>query len=353
MDIKYNYKEIAREMLMRGFVADEYDHWVRLGMSLSELGDEGKDLFHLLSSSSHKYKMAETEKKFARCTQHTNRKIGIGTFLLMAKNTGVDIKEFRINNNLNYKKMNNNSPLFDTIPTAQMQKTISDRSSFCQFLQSIYTQEQVAAAVNLYKLGLTRNGDTIFWQIDRGNRVRTGKIMKYDPLTGHRLHEEGAVGWIHNCNGIKKNFNLEQCLFGLHLTAAPDASQKLHCVVESEKTAVICAMEFPQNVWLATGGVGNLTEDKLLPIKDRNISLFADADAFGAWNEKTVLMRNNGFNIMLSDEIENKATADEKAAKLDLADFILREKGHWQQTIKEQEPSLFAPSPDQFSIGPD
>lgn len=36
---------------------------------------------------------------------------------------------------------------------------------------------------------LYRYISTIFWQIDINGNVRTGKIMKYDGKTGHRIKE--------------------------------------------------------------------------------------------------------------------------------------------------------------------
>ena len=40
-----------------------------------------------------------------------------------------------------------------------------------------------------YRLGATRDGAVIFWQIDRTNRVRTGKVMQYNPNDGHRVKD--------------------------------------------------------------------------------------------------------------------------------------------------------------------
>lgn len=45
-----------------------------------------------------------------------------------------------------------------------------------------------------YRMGATRNGATIFWQIDRDNRVRGGKIIPYNKEGGHRIKDKG-VNW--------------------------------------------------------------------------------------------------------------------------------------------------------------
>ncbi len=39
----------------------------------------------------------------------------------------------------------------------------------------------------------------VFWQVDVKGRIRTGKIMLYDPKTGHRVKEPHSyVCWVHS-----------------------------------------------------------------------------------------------------------------------------------------------------------
>ena len=51
-----------------------------------------------------------------------------------------------------------------------------------------------------YRLGATRDGSVLFWQIDRTGKVRTGKVMQYNPEDGHRIKggQTSAVNWIHS-----------------------------------------------------------------------------------------------------------------------------------------------------------
>ena len=100
------------------------------------------------------------------------------------------------------------------------------------------------------------------FQIDTKGRCRSGKIMKYDPQTGHRIKDDstpGKVTWIHSILKSRKllpsSWELTQCLFGEHLlTEYPDHKVIL---VESEKTALIGCAFMPQYTWLATGGKSN------------------------------------------------------------------------------------------------
>ena len=74
------------------------------------------------------------------------------------------------------------------------------------------------------------------------------------------------ITWVHSLlkrNGaLAQGWDLSQCLFGEHLLARyPD---KPVALVESEKTAVVCASINPDCVWLATGGKGQLNDRVLI-----------------------------------------------------------------------------------------
>ena len=49
------------------------------------------------------------------------------------------------------------------------------------------------AIASEYYLGCTKSGEVIYWQIDSANRIRTGKIMQYDPTTGGRLKKTSGA----------------------------------------------------------------------------------------------------------------------------------------------------------------
>lgn len=83
-------------------------------------------------------------------------------------------------------------------------------------------------------------------QIGVQGRCRTGKIMMYNPETGHRIKDPeipGRVTWVHSvmkkAGLLPAEWELSQCLFGEHLLALYPG--KPVGLVESEKTAVIAA----------------------------------------------------------------------------------------------------------------
>ena len=155
-------------------------------------------------------------------------------------------------------------------------------SDFTTFLLSIFDPVVVEDLVNDYQLGVTSKRDVIFFQLDLNGSCRTGKIMKYDPETGHRIKDENQpnrINWVHSLmkqgGRLPADWQLTQCLFGEHLLR--QYPNKVVALVESEKTAVICAGLMPRFLWLATGGKSQIN-DRLLVLKGRKVVAFPDVD---------------------------------------------------------------------------
>ena len=159
------------------------------------------------------------------------------------------------------------------VPIHYVEKSKSVQSNFFRFLSILLgnyygskSQEVLKRLLGEYRLGATRDGCVIFWQIDMNGKVRTGKVMQYNSEDGHRIKEQGAaINWIHSIlkkqKVLPEEWQLSQCLFGEHLLSLyPD---KVVVLVESEKSAIIGSAIFPNYVWLATGGKSQMKEDKL------------------------------------------------------------------------------------------
>ena len=139
-----------------------------------------------------------------------------------------------------------------TIPADIVSRTVRlhPRSDFLRFLGTIASEEDIARAVNEYQLGLARGRAVVFYQIDTLDRCRTGKVMKYDPVTGHRIKDHDAttsITWVLSLLSRKgmlpSGWTPPQCLFGEHLL--PRYLDKPVALVESEKTAVITSIFRP------------------------------------------------------------------------------------------------------------
>ena len=204
------------------------------------------------------------------------------------------------------------------------------QASLCRMFNNSKRIQDVCLA---YALGMTKNGSTIWWQIDEKGKVRTGKIMQYD-FYGHRdrSRDEGRTTWVHSLlkkqGKLPQDWELTQCLFGAHLLHPTYHNEgKVIGLVESEKSAIICSLVFPQLVWMACGGMSNLTAgDKHLLLKGRKVIMFPDTDptgeAYGNWKAKADEWNANGFTISVSDLLERNATDEQKAKKIDIADWL-------------------------------
>lgn len=199
-------------------------------------------------------------------------------------------------------------------------------SDFVDFLLTILDPVIVEDLVNDYQLGVTSKKDVIFFQLDINGSCRTGKIMKYDPETGHRIKDDscpGRINWVHSLmkypNGLPQNWQLTQCLFGEHLLK--QYPKKVVALVESEKTAVICAGLMPRFLWLATGGKSMINE-RLLVLKGRRVVAFPDIDGYDEWQKK--LADYPELAVTISPILHQNATPEDREAHIDIADWLIR-----------------------------
>lgn len=340
MNIEYDYKGLANEVISRGIsLAENFDDWTKLAFSLSNLGKDGREIFKSLSSMSDSYKENENDRKFTNAL-HTSSKVDISSFVWLCKQKGIDVKKYVIKDgNANTVKIqpikqHKDEPQrlqIDYIPAEYLKRCASYDSDFVLFLCGLFGAQQLKGVMSDYALGATKNKGVIFWQIDINGKIRTGKVMQYDSETGHRLHNGGA-NWVHSLLMRQQrkqptDFHLQQCLFGEHLLKM--YPNKNVAIVEAEKTAVICSALYNNYVWLAAGGKGNLQPEKLKALAGRNVTLFPDTDTTGEtfteWSGKADELRAICNSVYVSDILERNATSDDKANKIDIADWLIRE----------------------------
>ena len=216
-----------------------------------------------------------------------------------------------------------------TIPFSYVERSASYQSNFVRFLCEFLTTEQISSIGDKYAIGATKNKEVIYWQIDKTGKVRTGKIMQYDRFTGKRIkHESGAIDWVHNklkkSGTLPEDYNLQQCFFGEHLLSLnPEATV---CIVESEKSALISAALLPDEIWLASGGLDNLTVDKCKVLNNRTVILYPDLNGYNKWLEKAIQIKNQcDCNISVSTLLEDISTPEAKAKGLDIADYMINQ----------------------------
>jgi hypothetical protein len=218
---------------------------------------------------------------------------------------------------------------FDTIPVAILKNSISNTraNAFFDFLNRTFGPERAVEARRRYYIGTWKDGRTVFWQVDKAGKIRTGKLMAYDAFTGKRRKNRDP-SWVHaelksSLTNGNRTFSLSQCMFGEHLLGRSSGPV---AVVESEKTAIIMSIIHPGRVWLATGGCMNLKSESLRSIisNGREIALFPDSTQFQKWSAiADRLGRNMGMNVKVSDLLERSLSPEQIAKDIDLADVVI------------------------------
>lgn len=157
--------------------------------------------------------------------------------------------------------------------------------------QKVLAEYYVGATTNdVIIRGENRGPAAVFWMIDEQQRVHDAKMIAYS-TDGHRVD-----GWGNSmrsiCEKTKKGPQLqetEKVFFGLHLLNR--YPEKTICIVESEKSALICACRYPEYIWMATGGCGNLQPRKLRSLQGRHVVVFPDSGEYEKWSQR---MRESG-----------------------------------------------------------
>jgi len=179
------------------------------------------------------------------------------------------------------------------------------------YLYSHYDEDEDNNTIDKYQVGTSNqfNNSTVFWQMDNIGNIRSGKIMAYETATGkRRKNKDGKplINWVHSALKLPE-FNLKQCLFGLHLL---NDNVKQVAIVESEKTALIMNIEFPNYTWMSTGSLQGFKHEYLAPLKGTAIIAFPDKEGYVQWQKTADILNNKGFEIEVSKLLENKEYDD-------------------------------------------
>lgn len=217
----------------------------------------------------------------------------------------------------------------DYLPFEVFEKSVvrHEQSNLFPFLVKLFREDVAKRLCEDYFIGTNNVGNTVFWQVDVAGKIRQAKVMQYNPSTGKRNKETGAY-FVGKKILQNSSANLQQCFFGEYLLSFPENYSKPVCLVESEKTAVIASIYFPQFVWLATGGkIGcKWTEKEVCKVlAGKKVILFPDLGAYSSWEDKGKLLAIvSGSNVDVSNILEKYADQTDRDNGLDIADYILR-----------------------------
>ncbi len=204
-----------------------------------------------------------------------------------------------------------------------LKRSITSKHSnyFLSYLSTIFDAVTVQKLQSKYHIGTSKkwNGATVFWQVDFTGKIRSGKIMLYNRVTGKRIKKPyNHISWIHKALH-KHDYFLKQCFYGEHLIKT---STNPIAIVESEKTAIIASVFLPEFTWLASGSLSNLTYEKTKVLKGLQVILFPDLNAYDKWKEKIASLHPE-TTYQISDLLERKATIEQRKNGLDIADYLV------------------------------
>lgn len=211
----------------------------------------------------------------------------------------------------------------DYYHTEYYPNTGAQPSNHILHLLSLFGKERVESMQIDYMTGSYR-GKVIFWQFDITGKMRTGKVMDYDPKSGHNT---GYFNWFHKWNKsvekeLGREFVLKQCLYGEHLLKSITPTRTI-LLVESYKNThfVRCLTNF--FVVVSTDNKGGFTAERCKPLKGRNVIVLPDCGAYDDWEKKArYISREVGCSMRMSTFLEERATEEQKGEGYDIADWI-------------------------------
>ena len=345
---RYDYQGLVNEVVTRGInMFESFDDWTKGAFALSNLGEDGRAMFKSISKLCSRYNEAENSRKFTNAL-HTNNKVGIASFIYMCRQHGIDTNRFYIKDDVECAQpiatvVNFHPQLAMPIAIRKEYVTQSlDRnlqSDFVSYLKTLVANDdRIVDVVNAYQLGVTKDAHVIYWYIDKEDVVRMGKVMAYNP-DGHRKHSFTPLSIPKNLSirgELPTDYSIKQTLFGEHFLGYPPNKNKAICIVESEKSAIICSMCIPDVLWMATGSIGNLQDERMSAVKGHKVILFPDTDteekAYNQWRKRANELNAEDWQIQVCDYLERMVTPEQREAKIDIADLLIDDLLHKRKT---------------------
>ena len=174
-------------------------------------------------------------------------------------------------------------------------KMTSFDNAFFKYLSGFiwFGQDRLEALMKRYPIGVTEQGEPIFWHINAENKITNGHIITMDSETS-KVYDDS---WYYQDGR-------PTCMFGEHLLGTfPNQTLAL---VSDEMTAAIMSCFPTPYVWLATGKEQTTPSD-LLPLIGKSVVVFPDKGEYCKWQEMLQAVPNLLFHV--SDVIE-KAQGD-------------------------------------------
>ena len=226
------------------------------------------------------------------------------------------------------------------IPQSVYQQSMRryEQNAFAKLLRQYFGCDTERELLRKFHVGTSRYWPNacVFWLLDERGRIRSGQVVQFDGNGRTVKAPIRRTSWMHTAMTtilqntkralpdwlVEYNNTKGNCahLYGLfQLTTAPNSYPI--ALVESPKAAIVASVYYPRFIWMATMGLGNLTVERLEPLREHPIVLWPDVGGYDKWQAKATALNKLGFTIEVSDFLEKRA-ANENG--LDLADVLLR-----------------------------
>lgn len=121
------------------------------------------------------------------------------------------------------------------------------------------------------------------------------------------------------------NWQVEHCLFGLHLLA--HTGDRSVAIVESEASAMVLSALFPESIWMAYATTSHLVPDLFAPLEGRSVTIYSRTDPtlsnYLFFQELVnFTLQRYDLDLTIDTTLEDHATDDQKDRYIDLLDFL-------------------------------
>lgn len=200
--------------------------------------------------------------------------------------------------------------------------------------------EDMHQACDRYHLGKTKTATPIYWMIDDMNT----------PLDAH-IGDRWISQLLKQREPLIANWQVQHCLFGLHLlahaeahtgdwrncsiakpkasnaTGGPVPSGSPISIVESESSAIVLSALFPETIWLAYATPSHLSPDLFAPLEGRIVTIYPRTDPTLSTylffqDLVTLTQQQYDLDITISPLLEDNATPTQKDRYIDLLDYL-------------------------------
>lgn len=320
--------------------------WLNVARCIAtHAGEQGREAFHRIAAVWPDYSRHDSELCYNRALRQTGHPMSIQYLVKACSRHGIDLLSDRyrgegepiaINEQPQQPKkekatMKTVKPIKQEVMdvTLPAGRDIGGRCPLTDLLLIFFPRDLVLKAIDEYLVGFESfdtgrlDRSVLFWQVDENGNILNAKRIYYK-WGGHRDKKmPPMVIWSRK----------PQCLYGLHRYTGNNRHMPV-AIVESEKSALIMSIVKPEYLWMATGSLNNFNERFLLPIKEATIIAFPDLDypsqkgvfkssSYTLWERAAQQMNRNGWNIKISNALEDTATIPQRMDKSDIADLIL------------------------------